>query len=325
MEDLSEGIALLKGELFANPEFLRMLGWAATGADASADAACGPGSRGLADIKAILQSGAARFETTGVAKDGTQSRIEVSITAVPSDGPAYLVCVRDVTDRKKAESDRAVLEARLQRSVEGFGAFAGKLSHDVGNSLMALMGYASLLKSSTGDDKLKRYADLIINASETAAGFVRTFGDAGAEAASFAPLDLNDAAMGAAKTLLAGGGRMSVKLAGERLVVSADAAQLTEAIVCLAGDLQDTPGKTQLRIETGIAAAPADGQGSESAERAWGMLSISYTGEGAGASPAQAGRADAAMRLSAAYATLRRHRCRIAFSGAECAFISRSR
>ncbi len=239
---LSEGIALLKGELFANPKFFEMLGWAAPRTDASgnagaSDAAGEPGARGLADITAVLQSGAARFETTGVAGDGTQSRIEVSITAVPSDGPAYLVCVRDVTDRKKAESDRAVLEARLQRSVEGFGAFAGKLSHDVGNSLMALMGYASLLKSSTGDDKLKRYADLIVNASESAAGFIRTFGDAGAEGASFAPCALNDIAMGAVKALLAGGGRMSAKLAGERLVVSADAAQLTEAIVCLAGDL----------------------------------------------------------------------------------------
>jgi CheY-like chemotaxis protein/PAS domain-containing protein len=357
MEEPGEGIALLKGELYANPRFLEILGWAAAatgdpcapsdpaGPDAP-DRSPDPGTRSVVDIARILGGGQARYETTGVRRDGTPSRIEVSVTPIPSPEPAFLICVRDITEQKRAEVERAMLESRLLRSVESFGEFAGKLSHDVGNSLMALMGYASLLKSGAGDEKLRRYAELVVNASETAAALVRGFANAGNQASSFAPSDLNDVARGAVAALLSDGAEISVKLAGERLVIAADVRQLQESIVCLAADLWEClPGPKHLRIETapggditapaggidaaGSAAAAAGPASAGPAGRACGTISITWVGtsgadsEDEGSAPAPLAatapeRSDSgkALRLSSAYGVLRRHGGRIAFPGA---------
>jgi hypothetical protein len=243
--------------------------------------------------------------------------------------------VRDITEQKRAEIERAMLEWRLRRSVESFGEFAGKLSHEIGNSLMAIMGYASLLKSSAGDEKMKRYAELVVNASETAAALVRAYAGGGNQESSFAPADLNDVARGAVAALLSDGTEISVKLTRERLVVAADTRQLQESIVCLAADLWDClPGEKRLRMETARAAGvtpPAGGVdvGAEPAGRAYGTISIAWTGasgadkpgEGSTPTPPAASapeRSDSgkALRLSSAYGVLRRHGGRIAFPGA---------
>lgn len=352
MDELGEGIAILKGELYANPRCLEILGWVAPAAG-DPGASSGPsapscpagpdasghspdrGARSLVDIARILGGGQARYETTGVRRDGTPSRIEVSITPIPSPEPAFLICVRDITEQKKAEVERAMLESRLRRSVESFGEFAGKLSHDVGNSLMALMGYASLLKSSGGDDKLKRYAEAVVNASETAAALVRGFAGAGGQESSFAPSDLNDVARGAVAALLSDGAEISVKLAGERLVIAADVRQLQESIVCLAADLWDClPGGKRLRIETAPAAgvmppAACVDAGAEPAGRSYGAITVTWMGasgadgtdEGSAPAPLAAAAQERsesgkALRLSSAYGVLRRHGGRIAFLGA---------
>jgi hypothetical protein len=345
MDELGEGIAILKGELYASPRFLEILGWAAPagGPGAPSDAAdldapgrsADPSARSLVDIARVLGGGQARYVTTGVRSAGTPSLIEISVTPIPSPDPAFLICVRDVTEQKKAEVERAVLESRLHRSVESFGEFAGKLSHEVGNSLMALMGYASLLKSSAGDEKMKRYAELIVNASETTAALVRAYAAGGNQESSFAPADLNDVARGAVAALLSDGTEISVKLTGERLVVAADTRQLQESIVCLAADLWDSmPGEKRLRIETARAAGvmpPAGGidVGAEPAGRAYGTISITWTGASGADRPGEDStttplaasapeRPDGgkALHLSSAYGVLRRHGGRISFPGA---------
>ena len=66
---------------------------------------------------------------------------------------SVLGIAREITARKKADDDRARLEAQLRQSqkLEAIGALAGGISHDFNNLLQAILGYTELLL--TGKDE----------------------------------------------------------------------------------------------------------------------------------------------------------------------------
>ena len=83
---------------------------------------------------------------------------------------------QDITERRRAEAERAELEAELQqaRKMEAVGALAGGIAHDFNNLLTAIAGYAELLRGSLApDDPRVDDVDQIRRASGTAAGLIR--------------------------------------------------------------------------------------------------------------------------------------------------------
>ncbi|MCX5819206.1 MAG: PAS domain S-box protein, partial [Deltaproteobacteria bacterium] len=54
--------------------------------------------------------------------------------------------LRDITERKRAEEEKRILEERLQHAdkMEAVGTLAGGIAHDFNNLLMGIQGYASL-------------------------------------------------------------------------------------------------------------------------------------------------------------------------------------
>ena len=73
--------------------------------------------------------------------------------APPSEGEALCrVAVSDISRRKQAEIDRAVLQEQMNQAdrLETVGRLAGGVAHDLNNSLMPILGYAELLSGEPG-------------------------------------------------------------------------------------------------------------------------------------------------------------------------------
>ncbi len=102
-------------------------------------------------------------------KDGKQLWVEFKTTILMKDGvpSGALLAITDNTQRRQAEEERSSLEKQLLHSqkMEAMGVLASGVAHDFNNVLMAIMGYAELMKVKTTDDKNYPYLDLLLSAS----------------------------------------------------------------------------------------------------------------------------------------------------------------
>jgi PAS domain S-box-containing protein len=77
---------------------------------------------------------------------------------------------RDLTADKRAEEERATLQARLYQSqkLEAIGRMAAGITHDFKNLLTGILGYAELLEASLGNTELGEMAGRIVQTAERA-------------------------------------------------------------------------------------------------------------------------------------------------------------
>lgn len=88
----------------------------------------------------------------------------------------HVVCLRDVTDRRKAEEARHRIEAQLFQSqkMEALGSLAGGVAHDFNNLLSVILNYAELLRPKlAGNADAERYVDHMLQSGKRAAELVR--------------------------------------------------------------------------------------------------------------------------------------------------------
>ncbi|MCP4676408.1 MAG: response regulator [Deltaproteobacteria bacterium] len=93
---------------------------------------------------------AGNYELTWTRKDGSELPTIISPKHIFNDDGEYrggFAVVTDITERKRDEAERAVLEAQLQQAqkMEAIGRLAGGIAHDINNVLSAIMGSASAL------------------------------------------------------------------------------------------------------------------------------------------------------------------------------------
>ena len=97
--------------------------------------------------------------------NGEAIDIEVRGVQMLYQGHPHLLCiVRDITGRKRAESERIELEAQLRQAqkMEAIGHLTGGIAHDFNNILTSIMGYIVLAAERVediGDARLGKYLD----------------------------------------------------------------------------------------------------------------------------------------------------------------------
>jgi len=110
-------------------------------------------------------------------RDGSHRWLEVTATNLLHESAvrAIVLNLRDITERKLAESERARLESRLRQSakMEAVGRLAGGIAHDFNNILGGILGYAEMLVESAPERSAqRRYAQNVLTAAERASSLV---------------------------------------------------------------------------------------------------------------------------------------------------------
>jgi len=98
-------------------------------------------------VNLAIEKGSHRFEWVHSRADGTEVPVEVVLTPIISKDSTIIHAIwRDITERKRAEEERQVYEARLMRAqkMEAIGTLAGGIAHDFNNILSAIIGYSEL-------------------------------------------------------------------------------------------------------------------------------------------------------------------------------------
>ena len=83
----------------------------------------------------------------------------------------------DITERKRTEEEKAVLQKQLNQAqkMEAIGELASGIAHDFNNLLTVIMANIKLLKGKIGaDDSIRESLDAVSEASHQAAGVTRS-------------------------------------------------------------------------------------------------------------------------------------------------------
>jgi len=96
-----------------------------------------------------LQSGGA-IEWVNLKRDGTEFPVEFLLKPFTLNGETFLCAsIRDLTDRKRAEGEKAELQEQLQQTykMESLGRLAGGIAHDMNNVLGAIFAVTRVLQA----------------------------------------------------------------------------------------------------------------------------------------------------------------------------------
>jgi PAS domain S-box-containing protein len=224
-----------------------------------------PASREVCAELASQVTGGRPFhgECQATRRDGELLDIEVRGVQMHHQGrPHVLAIVRDISARKRAEGERAQLEAQLRQAqkMEAIGHLTGGIAHDFNNILTSIMGYLVLAaerQTDLGDAKLARYLDQAHLASTRARDLIQqmlTFsrGQRG-EPRPLALPPLVKEAVKLLRSTLPSSIELETELGGEAPAVLLDPVQVEQVLLNLcinARDAMSGVGSIRLRVRT---------------------------------------------------------------------------
>lgn len=104
----------------------------------------------------VVETGRSRMgghpvEVDGLRKDGTEFAVELSLARLDTEeGVFFTSIIRDVTERKRAEEERARLLEQLEEKNKELQQFTSAVRHDIGNDLMAIQSFSEVLGGAGG-------------------------------------------------------------------------------------------------------------------------------------------------------------------------------
>lgn len=137
------------------------------------------------------------YEFTALDKDGNEIEVELTVSYPMYKGKlATQGVLRDITERKRTEAERAAMQAQMFQSAKlaSVGELAAGVAHEINNPIFAIREYADLMLEDTPpDDPTYPMLDTIIKESNRIAEIVRNlleFSRPGET--SFSPVHLAD-------------------------------------------------------------------------------------------------------------------------------------
>lgn len=94
------------------------------------------------------QEAVREYETVFLGKDGSRLLMHATVSVIAYEGrPAVMGILRDITEYRKSQAEKAKLQAQLQHSqkMEAVGTLASGVAHDFNNILQGIRGYVQLM------------------------------------------------------------------------------------------------------------------------------------------------------------------------------------
>jgi PAS domain S-box-containing protein len=199
-------------------------------------------------------------------KDGNYRWVEARSTGV-ADASGNIVAregiARDVTEQKRRDEERELLERRLQQTqkLESLGVLAGGIAHDFNNLLTGILGHISLLRMHPScDHELAQHAEHVEVAATRAADLCRQMlAYSGKGRFSVRRLKLDELVRESTQLLklsISKSTSLELALSAPHATVEADATQLQQVVMNLVLNASEACADHHglVRVTTGVAA-----------------------------------------------------------------------
>jgi PAS domain S-box-containing protein len=226
-------------------------------------------------------------------KDGSVLQLNISTTLIPNKkdkSTSILAIYEDITNLKKTEAERAILQEQLMQSqkMESIGRLAGGVAHDFNNKLGVILGYTELALNKIGPDSaIREHLSQISLAAQRSAEITKQL-LAFARKQTITPkiLDINETIKGMIKMLqrLIGEDIELKWLPGNNLwQIMIDPTQLDQVLANLCVNARDAINENgRITIETGKVTIDAGLSCSKSEFRPGDFVTLTVSDNGCG-------------------------------------------